>query len=198
LVAVRVFLDGALIAEKLDGEPVRVDPGAHSVRYEARGFAPVVEHVVIRAGEKNRILGVQFTDNARAPHMAGDAADAAAAEAQGQRQGGARARRTPLLAWAFGGLAAVGFASEGYFGISGMAQRSRDLAAGGCAPRCGSSEVSAIQTNFAIADVSLGVGVVSAGLAIYFFLRPGAPTPPVVVGFAPLADGAAGSIGGRF
>ncbi len=197
LVAVHVFLDGAPIAEKLDGEPLRVDPGAHSVRYEAQGSAPVVAHVVIRAGEKNRILAVQFTDHARGPRVAGEALPDAAAE-RGQLQGGARARRTPLLAWAFGGLAAAGFASEAYFGISGMAQRSRDLAAGGCAPRCGSSEVGAIQTNFAIADVSLGVGVVSAGLAVYFFLRPGAPAPPVVVGFAPLTDGAAGSVGGRF
>src|ERR1700733_10632931 len=59
LVDVTVSVDGVVVASKLDGKPIAVDPGVHTFRYEsASGTEPVEEHMVIRQGERNRPLTV--------------------------------------------------------------------------------------------------------------------------------------------
>jgi hypothetical protein len=58
LVGVRVTVDGVTVAERLEGNPVELDPGAHRVRYEAAGLPPVDDEFVARAGEKLRRLDV--------------------------------------------------------------------------------------------------------------------------------------------
>jgi hypothetical protein len=57
---VRVSIDDAPLAGALDGKPQEVDPGEHALRFEHEGAAPIETRVVIRAGEKNRIVGVTF------------------------------------------------------------------------------------------------------------------------------------------
>jgi hypothetical protein len=105
-----------------------------------------------------------------------------------------RARQVPVGAWVFSAIAAAAFASEASFGIAGLSERSHDL--NSCAPTCPPSDKSSIQTKFAIADVSLGVGVVSAGIAAYyfFFFHPHAvaaspASPGIAVDFAPSSGG---------
>ena len=56
LTDVRVLEDGKVLANALDGRPVRLDPGAHEIRFEAAGHDPVVASVVLRAGDKNRTV----------------------------------------------------------------------------------------------------------------------------------------------
>jgi len=51
-----VFFDGKLLAEKVDGQPLPVDAGEHVIRFEREGAAPVEEHIVLRASEKNRSI----------------------------------------------------------------------------------------------------------------------------------------------
>jgi hypothetical protein len=58
LVDVRVLLDGALIAPKLDGAPIAVDPGVHVFRFEAPAQPSVEERVLVREGEKDRPIRV--------------------------------------------------------------------------------------------------------------------------------------------
>lgn len=56
LTDVRVLEDGKVLANGLDGRPVRVDPGAHELRFEAPGHDPVIASVVLGAGDKNRTV----------------------------------------------------------------------------------------------------------------------------------------------
>ena len=65
LLDVRVTLDDKMITEKLDGKAVALDPGAHTFRFEAKDREPVVEQVLVRQGEVNRIV------SARLPPAAG-------------------------------------------------------------------------------------------------------------------------------
>jgi hypothetical protein len=58
--AVTVAVDGAPLTTALDGRPLLVDPGEHEFRYEARGFPAQNARIVIHAGEKSRLLTVQF------------------------------------------------------------------------------------------------------------------------------------------
>jgi hypothetical protein len=60
LTAVTVTVDGAPLTATLDGRPLLVDPGAHKFHFEAQGFPPVDDQVVIYAGEKSRAISAQF------------------------------------------------------------------------------------------------------------------------------------------
>jgi hypothetical protein len=153
LVAVRVILDGEVLQESADGKPVLVDAGAHTFRFESSRFGPVEKHVVLRAGEKARILDVRF------------ASTPAAREREAPASDGPR-RSVPTLSWILGGVALVAFGSEAYFGVTGLSARS-DARAQPCAPACPSSDADRVRTKFIVADVSLGVGVLALAGALY-------------------------------
>jgi hypothetical protein len=56
LADVRVTLDGAPFTTHFDGKPVEVDTGEHAIRFERDGCVPVEERVLLRAGEKARVV----------------------------------------------------------------------------------------------------------------------------------------------
>lgn len=60
---VKITMDDAPLATKLDGKGVTVDPGKHVFKFEATGLAglpPVTETYLIKEGEKARALNVVF------------------------------------------------------------------------------------------------------------------------------------------
>jgi hypothetical protein len=214
LTEVKVTVDGALVVSLLDGMPLSIDPGEHLLRYEAAGFTAVEDHIVIRAGQKNRILSVQFGGKSQLePAAAAGAPDVVQPETPAESPRPqlpapsvtrvTRATPSPA-AWAFGGLALAAFGSEAYFALTAIAERNADLAPGACAPHCGQSEKSSIWSKAVLSDVSLGVGIASAGLAAYFFfLSPRGPTGRVgrvatTVDFAPRPGGGVASFTGGF
>ncbi len=60
LTAVSVRLDGAVIADQLDGKAISVPVGRHTLRAEHPGFKPVEVSLLIREGEKARSVEVRF------------------------------------------------------------------------------------------------------------------------------------------
>jgi hypothetical protein len=62
----QVTLDGTSFAESLDGKPAQVDPGQHVFRFTRPGSDPAEASVVLRAGEKNRVVGVTLGPTATA------------------------------------------------------------------------------------------------------------------------------------
>ncbi len=196
---VKVTVDGAPLVARISGLPSALDPGDHVLRYRGRpGFAPVEDHVVIHAGEKNRVLRVRFA-SAPAPAPTPAGLPHAAPLEPAIAPPAPKTRAIPVAVWAFGGAAVAAFATEAYFGIAGLGQRNNDMSGPDkCAPQCASSERSSIQTKFAIADVSLGAGVVSASLAAYFFFRGRHSAPEAGLDIAPQPHGAVATWGGRF
>jgi hypothetical protein len=202
---VRVTIDGLPLVTRLDGRSVNVDPGTHVLRYEIAGFAPVEQSVVIAGGEKDRLVGAAFGKAATAARTADDTPPLPVAtlapppvdpltepeEAPGP----------PPAAWIFAGVAVAAFASEAAFGLTATLDRDADLAEGGCAPHCGQAEVDWIRTRSVIADASLAVGLVSAGLATYFFVAPRGQAKKTIaasIDVGPRPGGAFATIGGRF
>ena len=114
LVDVEVRLDGEVLVAKLDGRPLRVDPGEHVIHVEAEGRPPVEEHVVVRAGEKNRSVEVRLasTSEDAIPRSHDDATSPRPAAAEGSLG----ARRTSAIA--FGAIALVAFGTETYSRVS--------------------------------------------------------------------------------
>ncbi len=198
LSAVRVLADGVPVAETLDGKPLSIDPGEHVFRFEAAGLPAVERPFVVRAGEKNRLVMAQFVS---APRATGKAAGAGAAPAA--------ADEIPTSAWVFGGLSMAAFGAEAYFGLTGLGDRS-SLQSQPCAKTatCNPNDVASIRTKFAIADIALGVGLVSGALAAYMVFARGAarphevPTPAATTrrrstlacDVVPVAGGAAASL----
>lgn len=154
--AARVELDGALVAKSLDGKPIAVDPGTHTVKVV--GAVAIEQQVVIAAGEKNRIVEVTFPNDKPPP---------------------APAARSPLP-WILGGVGVVGIAGFAALGLSARSRLNelRDT----CAPNCDPGERRGIQTRLVLADVSLAIGVVSLSVATYLFLK---PTPTTRVALTP-------------
>jgi len=202
LVDVTVLVDGAPLVTKLDGKPVPVDPGAHVLRFETRGYPRVEQHVMVHAGEKSRLLVVQFGTPAPPAPPATPATATAPAAAAAPADPGHTPEGTRTSAWVFGGLALVAFGTEAYFGFSGLSDRS-SLKAQACAQTasCPQSSVDSIRTKFTVADIALGVGIASAAISAYLFLAPPSETVPshaAAVDVVPVPGGAAVSVAGRF
>ena len=155
-VDVRVKLDGAPLAEKIDGKPLAFEPGSHVFIFEADGAAPVERTVVLREGEKNKKITVTL---APAPTALGT-----------------EARPIPLGVWIFGGVSVVALTTSAILAIDGLGKKS-DLES--CKPHCAPSDVDAMSARFTLADVTLGAGVMAGAAALYVFLtRPAGEAVP--------------------
>jgi hypothetical protein len=55
---VTVSFDGMQIASRLDGRPIEVDSGEHVLRFERKHSVPVEERLILRTGEKARLVKV--------------------------------------------------------------------------------------------------------------------------------------------
>jgi len=150
LVAVRVFVDGEPVAERLDGSALPIDPGGHRFRFETAGAPPIEQQVLVREGEKNRKIAVQF---------AGGAPGSGAAPVPD--------RPVPVAAFVLAGVGVLGAAGFATFGLLGTSKR-HELDA--CKPHCASADVGTMMHEFAVADVSLAVGIVSLGAATWIYL----------------------------
>jgi hypothetical protein len=160
---VRVSSDGALVVESLNGLELPLDPGTHVVRFEAPDGRVIEQSVVLTVGDKRHRVAVDFS---RSPDAGPAAAPPPAASPSSAE---APPVHRSVLPFVLGGVAVVGLASFGAFGIAGFVQE-KNLSSG-CAPHCESSSVTPVRTEYLVADISLGVGVVSgAAAAILFFL----------------------------
>jgi hypothetical protein len=166
LTAVTVTADGTQLTATLDGKPVQLDPGDHVFRFEAKGFHAVERTVLVRAGEKSRLVVAQFGDVPATP-----AQNAGTGPAPSPAQTSAP---VPTGVWVFGGLALAAFGTEAFFGISGLDDRS-SLYSQPCAKTatCNPDDVKSVRTKFTVADIALGVGLVSAGLSAYLYFTRG-------------------------
>jgi hypothetical protein len=176
LVDVAVQIDGALIARKLDGLAMPLDPGPHRIRMEAAGQV-VEEQVVVIEGEKNRPVRLSFPapPGAGAPPVLPPASAADGGEAPPSEDSSG----VHPAVWIFGGLAVASVGAFAFFALKGKSEID-DLRAT-CAPRCVEDDVDAAKSKLLIGDVFLAVGVVSAGAATYFALAP-RKSAPVSVG----------------
>ncbi len=189
---VQVSIDGEKLTDKLDGTSIAVDPGSHTFRFETKGVAPVESKVVIREGERNRPIAVTLGEKPAPPPPPAVVAPPKEPEKLEPT------RTIPTATWVFGAVSLVGFAGFAYFGLSGRADKQHLLDT--CAPYCDKDQENPASTKFIFADISLGVGVVSLGLATVFALtsRDEPKKTAVRVDVVPLASGGAAMIAGSF
>jgi hypothetical protein len=180
---VRVSIDGELVATRLDGEPVSVDPGAHIVRFERTANEAVEQRIELREGESARAVDVVFGPTApRAPASLGKPAPAAASGIAPSELHSV----TPLTPSAVPGAPApvpVGAIALGAAGLAALAVGSVLEAIGlsdrqqladtcGATRSCASSDVDAARARVLAGDIGLGAGAaLSVAAAYVFFTR---------------------------
>lgn len=145
----RLMIDGAVAREHLDGLPVEVDPGEHTLTIEAPGFTTYSERVLVAESERGRVVPLRIARPvAHEP----------------------RHRMPGWIPWTVGlfGVAALGgfVAAE----IVGQNDYSSLRAQCGDARTCTPAQVGATRTDFILAAVSLGVGVLAIGTATILFI----------------------------
>ena len=191
LTDVEVSCDGEPLMSALDGKAVPVDPGPHDFSFRAPDRNPVQRQIVIREGEQNRLIAVEFSVAETSASTTASADANLPAESRTHR---AVARYLP---YGLAGLGALGGAGFALFAIQGNSQKG-DLERS-CSPHCQSSQVDSVKTKYVLADTCLAVGLVSVGVATYLFLTrrsQGASDrdQPLSVGFVPRTSGAGGVV----
>jgi hypothetical protein len=137
-----------LVATHLDGRAMPMDPGKQTFTFEVAGLPPRRVEVVVAEGQKRRLIEVEMSPVSAPPP------------------------RT-LGAWplVFAGVGAAGLAGFAGFGLAGWHQETRLEER--CAPACSDDEVKAVRRRYLIADISLGVGLASLGVASYLYITRG-------------------------
>jgi hypothetical protein len=178
----RVYLDGALLVDHLDGKAVELDPGVHQFRFEVPGFPPQEQDVVVSEGVQGRVVVANLHREVREPSPA--------------------PRPTPLMrpipstVWISGVVALAGAASTVVFGALAVSEKSS--LSQSCAPFCSDSQLGALHGYALAADISAGVAAVSAAIAGYFFFaRPEQPRRSSVSFAAAPLPGNGGLLGAR-
>jgi hypothetical protein len=126
LSAVKVTVDGDVLAEKLDGSAIPLDPGAHTFTFEVAGQPPLTKQLVIREGQKDRREALQFG----APPAQGPASAAApvakspnpAIETSVDQVSSSSGNTQKILALVAGGVGVVGVGVGTIFGLQSMSK----------------------------------------------------------------------------
>jgi hypothetical protein len=176
----RLSIDGRAV--KLDGHPVRLDPGQHTVAIENDGGARREERVLLVEGETSRRITLRF------PPVAG----ASTPSTPPNRNG----RSVPAGAWVLGGVGLVSLGVATYFGVT--AKSDLDGLNATCSPHCSDAQTQPGRTSALLFDVFLGTGAAAVGGALVWALVFPARGPSVAATprfeLRPLAGGALTSL----
>jgi hypothetical protein len=162
----RVTIDGAMVASRIDGRALEIDPGEHQITITIEGRPPLVQTIVAREREKGR--EVAFALEPTKPREAPPPPPPPPPTEPTPPKDRAAERRP--LGWPFytaAGASAAGFVVFGIFGLSGLGIRG-DLDS--CKPNCSQDRIDHGKTSFLVADVALGVGLVAAGVATFLYI----------------------------
>jgi len=161
---VGVWVDGEPFLDRLEGAAVAIDPGRHVLRFRRGSAPPVEETVIVREGEKNRLLTV---------HLQATAAAAKPVAETQETPLPARSLAMPIVAYSLIGVGAAAVGVGTYLEITQV--NDLNTLKNTCAPTmtCAQSSVDTIAHDRIFAGVSLGVGVAAAGVgAILLLVRP--------------------------
>lgn len=184
LVDVKVSFDGAPLLERLDGKAVEVDPGEHTVLFEAEGLPPHEEKLLFREGEKARIV-VATLAKKEAPKP--------------KPKPKPRAAAGPSTAtWIVGGIGAAALAGAGVVGFVALQERSSLYDSCGKAVTCSQDEVDSVYRLYNVSYVAAGIGgaLLATSAVMYFTTSKPATEERSSVTLSPWPGGA--TLWGRF
>jgi hypothetical protein len=184
LTAVKVSVDGQVVADHLDGSALSIDPGAHEFKFESPGAPPAIQTIILHEGEKDRretvVLG-----GSTAPSGAERATPEPDAtndtDSETPSIGAGKAQRTVGLVAS--GVGVAGVALGAVFGI--LASSAWKSAQRECPGHAGCSTAAMNDRSSAVTDATVSTvgfiagGAVLAGGLTLFFTAPKGGSPRV-------------------
>jgi hypothetical protein len=154
----KVSIDGSAELAPID-RAIPLDPGQHRFRFEHPNGAVQQIELVLAESEHERRVVADFRSKEAGEHATAE-------------------RRWPTsVMLVSGGVAAVALGSFTYFAIAGHAMQS-ELER--CKPSCDDrADIDHMRSRYLIADVSLGVALVSVGVGAYAWTQRSPEAPPV-------------------
>lgn len=171
LVDVAVFIDDVKVRTSLDGSALAIDPGARRVRFEAPDRLPVEQTVLLRQGERRRVIAVTLS-------TAGERVPAASTFAPPAPSGAATVRAesrpgVPVASWVLGGVG-VALAGAGLsLWLVGRAEHGELEQTCADAGTCAHGDIVASRTKLIAGDLLMGAGVLALGAGVIIALSTG-------------------------
>jgi hypothetical protein len=138
------------------------------IRFVAESGATTEQTLVARQGEKNRKVVVEFHTKAPPATQPPPAIPSASSSEEPDSKA---TRPTPVLVYVLGGVGVAALGSFAFFAASGKQKENEMFDE--CAPGCPQEDADSMRTRYLIADVSLGVSLLSLGTAtVLYFTRP--------------------------
>jgi hypothetical protein len=196
LTTVEILCDGNPLVGTLDGKALPVDPGLHNFTFNVPGLAAVGRQLLIREGERNRVIDVDLgtSRESSSPPLPSPSPSPSPASSV-KTVPPAPLARTDALAYGLVGVGALGVAGFTVFGLLGNSRQGELERT--CAPNCQSDQIDGVRTRYILADTCLGVGLVSLGFATYLLVKDHGRSSPdrngtTSVSFIPRSTGAGG------
>ncbi len=190
LTDVKVKLGDEVLAESLDGKAIPMDPGTYDFVFESAEHGTKEVKFVVKEGQKAQNVEANYASDKAVPESGGGASLSTASKPSNK-----------TLAYVLAGVGVVGIAGFAYFGLSGNSDKN-GLA---CADTktCTDGDLDPIKKKYLFADISLGVGIVSLGVATYLLVKsPKKEAPADAARFkfdvAPAPRGGFATVSGRF
>jgi hypothetical protein len=163
---VRVSIDRKATSASIEPRAIPLDPGAHVIRFERADGRSVEDKIMLRPGEKNRMVELSFkAPTAVAAQPASAAPTPGATDIAAPAPAGATSSfRIPALAWVGVGVAVVGAVGTAAFAV--MANNDSDTLHSTCAPYCPESKRSSVDSKILLANVALGTSLAGLGFAV--------------------------------
>jgi hypothetical protein len=183
IVDASVSIDDKIVATKLDGMAIDVDPGEHELRVRMPDGRSSMDRLVVRESEKARLVRVELPARPRSKEP--------------PVTGGATApshRRIPAASWVLGGVAVAAAIPWAVFGVLGWEHKANLDST--CKGMCSRASIADVHRDFNVADVAAAVALTSAAAAVVFGLL--APSQSSAVSGAVLPGGSAGLFTRRF
>ncbi len=164
---VRVTRDGQVVAGRLDGTALEINPGTYDFVFQMSDGRRRIQRVLVREADRNRHIGADFT-------VTHDDEDPVAGWTW----------HVPPLAQALGGVTVAATAVAVGFGASALIRQSNAIES--CAPECSASVSHRIATRAAVADLAAGVALGAGVTTIVLVARASRERPPAAGRVAPV------------
>ena len=142
----RVLVDGKPFADRLDGAAIEIDPGTHAIEFRREGQPPLAETIVVRMGEKNRAVVVNF----------------APVEVPTRSE---RARPLVTAGIVFGVVGAIGLVTGTATGIAALATKDSQCSVGVC--KAGTLSTLWAESTVSTTLLIAGGVLLAAGVALF-------------------------------
>lgn len=163
IVGARALVDGVRLEGALDGRALPIDPGEHLLRVEA-GASSVEQRIVIREGERDRLLPLRFPADTRSHPI-------------------------PAGVWVLGGVGAAAVTAGALLWAVGRSEHGTLYATCGVTHGCDESAVDSARTKLVAGDILFGVGLAAVGAAVWWGVTTSS-APRASVAVQPVAGGA--------